>query len=39
MLNESFVYKAPTPIFAGLKRLDNGVVGGMEMFASMLVFR
>src|SRR5580704_5844653 len=33
------IYVAPAPIFAGLKRLHDGMLGAMKMLGCMLVFR
>src|SRR5690242_19796389 len=33
------VYVAPAPILAGLERLHDGVLGGMEMLGGVLVLR
>jgi hypothetical protein len=37
VLKHHFVNVAPAPIFAWLKGLDNGMLGRVEMFGSMLV--
>jgi hypothetical protein len=34
-----FVDVAPAPIFAGLDGFDDGVLGGVEMFCGVFVFR
>jgi hypothetical protein len=34
-----FIDVAPTPIFARLDGLNDGVFGGVEMFRGVLIFR
>jgi hypothetical protein len=36
-LKHDLVDVTPTPVFSGLKRLDNGVVRRVEVFGGMLV--
>src|SRR3954471_14280734 len=37
--NLELIYVAPAPVFAGLERLDDGVLGGVEMFSGVAVGR
>lgn len=38
-LEKRFIDVAPTPLFARLKRLDDGVLGCMEMLCRVLILR
>jgi hypothetical protein len=38
-VEKDFVHIAPAPILAGLERLDQGVLGLVEVFRGVFVFR
>jgi len=39
LIHHYFVDVAPAPVFAGLEGSDEGVLGGVEMFCGMTIFR
>jgi len=39
LVQHNFVDVAPAPILSGLEGSDEGVLGGVEMFCGMAIFR